>query len=58
MIPGSRNLRHIKANLDVLDFALTEDEIAEMDGEKYYHTNNPEKLKQYETLVPAVNGQK
>lgn len=41
VIPGSKNVNHIKDNLDILDFKLTEeemDEIAKLDkGERYYH---------------------
>jgi diketogulonate reductase-like aldo/keto reductase len=41
VIPGSKNVDHIKDNLDILDFRLTEEEMAEiakMDkGERYYH---------------------
>lgn len=61
IIPGSRNPDHIKANLDLFDFALTREEMAEIEGldqEKNYYTSTPEKLKQYETMVPAVNAQK
>jgi len=61
VIPGSRNPDHMKANLDLIDFVLTEDEmdeIAGLDQEKHYYTSTPEKLKQYETMIPAVNSQK
>ena len=61
VIPGSRNPDHIKANLVLFDFALTREEMAEIEGldqEKHYYTSTPEKLKQYETMVPAVNTQK
>ena len=41
VIPGSRNVDHIRDNLNILDFTLTADEmvqIAELDkGERYYH---------------------
>ena len=41
VIPGSKNTAHIKDNLDILDFTLTDGEmemIAELDkGERYYH---------------------
>ena len=41
VIPGSRNAAHIKDNLDILDFSLTEEEMAEIakldKGERYYH---------------------
>ena len=61
IIPGSKNPDHIRANLDLFDFALTREEMAEIEGldqEKHYYTSTPEKLKQYETMVPAVNAQK
>ena len=61
VIPGSKNPDHIKANVDLFDFALTAEEMAEIGGldqEKHYYTCTPEKLKQYETMVPAVNAQK
>ena len=61
IIPGSKNPDHIKANLDLFDFALTREEMAEIEGldqEKHYYTSTPEKLKQYEKMVPAVNAQK
>lgn len=41
VIPGSKNIDHIKDNLDIMDFRLTEEEmarIAQLDrGERYYH---------------------
>lgn len=41
VIPGSKNVEHIKDNLDILDFTLTDDEmaeIAELDKDmRYYH---------------------
>ena len=41
VIPGSKNVDHIRDNLDILDFTLTEEEmneIAKLDkGERYYH---------------------
>ena len=40
VIPGSKNVAHIKDNLDILDFKLTDEEMAEiakMDkGKRYY----------------------
>lgn len=61
IIPGSKNPGHIKANLDLFDFSLTEEEMAVIGGldqEKHYYTSTEEKLKQYAAMVPAVNGQK
>ena len=41
VIPGSKNVEHIKDNLDILDFTLTSEEmekIAALDkGVRYYH---------------------
>ncbi|MBQ4239408.1 MAG: aldo/keto reductase, partial [Ruminococcus sp.] len=41
VIPGSKNVDHIKDNLDIMDFRMTEEEmarIAQLDrGERYYH---------------------
>ncbi len=41
VIPGSKNVSHIKDNLDILDFRLTEEEMSEIakldKGERYYH---------------------
>ena len=41
VIPGSKNVDHIKDNLDILDFKLTDEEMAEVakldKGERYYH---------------------
>ena len=41
VIPGSKNVEHIKDNLNILDFELSEEEmnkIALLDrGERYYH---------------------
>ena len=41
VIPGSKNVEHIRNNLNIMDFELTEDEmdrITELDcGERYYH---------------------
>lgn len=43
-IPGSKNPDHIRANADIFDFTLTDDEMAEiakLDGtKKYYHADN------------------
>ena len=61
VIPGSKNPEHIKANLDLFDFALTDGEmekIAVMDQQKRYYHSTPEMLKQYAQIVPDVDGQK
>ena len=61
VIPGSKNPQHIKDNLDVFDFALTDNEldrIAAMDQQKRYYHSTPAMLKKYASIVPDVDGQK
>lgn len=61
VIPGSKNPDHIKANLDLFDFALTDKEmekIAAMDQQKRYYHSTPEMLKKYAEMVPPVDEQK
>ena len=56
VIPGSKNVSHIKDNLDILDFRLTEDEmeeIAKLDkGMRYYHRTD-EQLVQFAGWRPS-----
>ena len=44
VIPGSRNTDHIRDNLDILDFKLTDEEMAEIakldKGERYYYRSD------------------
>ncbi|MDE7352447.1 MAG: aldo/keto reductase [Acetatifactor sp.] len=61
VIPGSRNPEHIKANMDLFDFALTEGEMAEiaaLNQDKHYYTSTPEMLQKYAEMVPPVDTQK
>ena len=55
VIPGSKNVAHIKDNLDILDFTLTEDEMARIalldKSERYYHRTD-EKLVQFAAWRP------
>ena len=55
VIPGSKNVAHIKDNLDILDFTLTDEEmkkIAELDkGKRYYHRTD-EQLVQFAAWRP------
>ncbi|WP_407384357.1 aldo/keto reductase [Ruminococcus sp.] len=55
VIPGSKNVSHIKDNLDLMDFRLTEDEmhqIAQLDkGERYYHRTDTQ-LEQFAAWRP------
>ena len=61
VIPGSKNPEHIKANIDIFDFSLTENEmemIGKLDRQKRYYHSTPEMLRRYAELVPDVDGQK
>lgn len=61
VIPGSKNPCHIKANLELFDFALTEQElndVASLNKKVRYYTSTPELLKQYAKIVPPVEEQK
>ena len=55
VIPGSKNVAHIKDNLDILDFTLTDDEMAEIarldKNERYYHRTDAQ-LKQFAAWRP------
>ena len=54
-IPGSKNAEHIKDNMDIFDFALTDEEmeqIAKLDkNERYYHRTD-EQLVQFANWKP------
>ena len=61
VIPGSKNPDHIRDNFDLFDFALTEEEMAEinaLDQNKRYYTSTPELLNSYVSMVPPVDEQK
>ena len=61
VIPGSKNPAHIKDNFALFDFALTEEEMAEiaaLDKNTRYYTSTPETLKKYAEMVPPVDSQK
>ena len=61
VIPGSKNPAHIKANFDLLDFALTDAEMAQiaaLNKDVRYYTSTPELLKKYAQMVPPVDEQK
>lgn len=61
VIPGSKNPAHIKDNFALFDFALTEEEMAEiaaLDKGVRYYTSTPELLKKYAEMVPPVDEQK
>ena len=61
VIPGSKNSDHIKANFDIFDFSLTDEEMAEissLDKGVRYYTSTPEMLKKYAEMIPPVDEQK
>ena len=55
VIPGSKNVDHIKDNLDILDFTLEEDEMAQITkldkNQRYYHRTD-EQLVQFAGWKP------
>ena len=55
VIPGSKNVEHIRDNLNILDFTLTDEEMAEIarldKGERYYHRTDTQ-LAQFATWQP------
>ena len=58
VIPGSKNPEHIKSNFDLFDFALTDDEMAQvtaLNKNVRYYTSTPELLKKYAEMVPPVD---
>lgn len=60
VIPGSKNPAHIQDNFDLFDFALTDEEMAQiaaMDQQKRYYHSTPEILKAYAEMVPPVDEQ-
>ena len=61
VIPGSKNPDHIKSNFDLFDFALTDEEMAQvtaLNRNVRYYTSTPEMLKKYAEMVPPVDDQK
>lgn len=56
VIPGSKNVSHIQDNLDILDFSLTDDEMAEianLDKEQRYYHRTDEQLVQFAAWRPT-----
>ena len=55
VIPGSKNVDHIRDNLDIFDFSLTDEEMAEIakldNGKRYYHRTD-EQLEQFAVWRP------
>ena len=61
VIPGSKTPSHIAQNLDLFDFALSDDEMAQiatLDRGKPMHEHTEEILTRFAAWVPDVEGQK
>lgn len=61
VIPGSKNPEHIKSNIELFDFELTEEEmtaVAKINKNAPYYTSTPEMLKAYAEMIPPVDTQK
>ena len=61
VIPGSKNPDHIRANFELFDYALSDEEMSEiaaLNKNKRYYTSTPEMLKAYAEMVPPVDEQK
>ena len=56
VIPGSKNVDHIRDNLNILDFTLTEEEMAKiamLDSGSRYYCRTEEQLVQFAAWNPA-----
>ena len=56
VIPGSKNVDHIRDNLNILDFRLTDDEMAEitkLDTDTRYYHRTDEQLAMFAGWQPA-----
>lgn len=61
VIPGSKSPEHIRSNLALFNFALTDGEMAEiaaLNRNRLYYIRTPELLKKYAEMVPPVDEQK
>ena len=60
VIPGSKNVDHIKDNLNILDFTLTDDEMAEiakLDKDQRYYIRTDEQLVQFAAWKPSFEAE-
>ena len=60
VIPGSKSAKHIKENIDIFDFKLTNDEMAEiakLNSGKRYYTQTQEALDKYAAMKPNYEKQ-
>lgn len=61
VIPGSKNPAHIRDNIHIFDFTLTQSEleaIAGLNRNTRYYTSTPEMLENYANFRPDFNAQK
>lgn len=61
VIPGSKNQAHIRDNIHIFDFTLTQAEleaIAGLNRNTRYYTSTPEMLENYAKFCPDLNAQK
>ena len=55
VIPGTRNVEHVKENFDIFDFKLTDEdmkEISKINKNERYYTRTDDMLKQFATWQP------
>lgn len=60
VIPGSRNVQHIRDNIDIFDFSLTDGELAQiaaLDKNQRYYTATEEALAGYLAFAPNFDEQ-
>jgi diketogulonate reductase-like aldo/keto reductase len=60
VIPGSKNVDHIKDNINIFDFTLTDDEVASINAvnkDKPYYVSTEEALANYLAFAPDFDGQ-
>lgn len=60
VIPGSKNVEHIRQNIDIFDFKLTAEELAEiakLDKNQPYYEASEEKLNGYLMFAPDFDAQ-
>ena len=61
VIPGSKTPSHIAQNIELFDFALTDEEMAQiatLDRRKPMNEHTEERLAEFAAFVPDVDGQK
>lgn len=60
VIPGSKNVDHIKDNIDIFDFELTSEEmneISKLDTETRYYYQDDSDLERYALWKPTYESQ-